>query len=104
MAHSKLILTAATAVLMLGASGFAASAAERAPAKDGMVLAADDSAKESPKTGGDQGTNGGEDQGAAPEDNAQSPATEGEDDQGEDDAMPPPEDEDEGAPDDNTQE
>jgi hypothetical protein len=111
MANSKLILTAATAVLILGASGFAASASERAPAKDGIVVAADDSAKGSGKMGEDSGTQSG-DEATTPENDTQKidqpprrdPTTGGADDQGEDDVMPPPEDEDEGAPDDNTQE
>jgi hypothetical protein len=98
MANSKLILTAAIAALILGGTGFAATAAERAPTQDGILLAADDSAQGAAKTGQDQGTPSGEDQGAAPEDETQGPAAGGEDDQGEDDAMPPPEDEDEGAP------
>ena len=60
MANSRLILTAALAALMLGASSFAATAAERAPAKDGIVLAADDSAKGSGKMGEDSGTQSGD--------------------------------------------
>lgn len=111
MANSRLILTAALAALMLGASSFAATAAERAPAKDGIVLAADDSAKGSGKMGEDSGTQSG-DEATTPENDTQkidqpprrSPTTGGEDDQGEDDVMPPAEDEDEGAPDDSNQE
>ncbi len=105
MTHSKLILTASVAVLMLGAASCAATAAERgAPAKDGIVLAAEDSAKGSGKMGEDTGTQSG-DEATTPENDTQKidqPArrnpTTGEDSGGEDDVMPPAEDEDEGAP------
>jgi hypothetical protein len=99
MTNSKLILTASVAVLMLGAASCAATAAERgAPARGPIVIAADDSAPGSAKTGEDAGPNTGEDQGAAPEDDTQKAtgSESGEDDQ--DDVMPPAEDEDEGAP------
>ena len=101
MANSRLILTAALAALMLGASSFAATAAERAPAKDGIVLAADDSAKGSGKMGEDSGTQSG-DEATTPENDTQkidqparaNPTTSNAPDEG-DDVMPPDEDSDE---------
>jgi hypothetical protein len=85
---------------MLGAAGTAATAAERVPPRDGMVLAADDSAQGSGQMGEDSGAQSGDE--AAPEGNSQNtdqpaqrnPTAGGEDDQGEDDVMPPSEDED----------
>jgi hypothetical protein len=111
MTNSKLILTAFAAALMLGVFSYAAMAAERAaPAKSGIVIAADDSAKGSAKMGEDEGTNTGEDQGATPENDTQKidqpprrdPGTSNESDE-DDDVMPPPEDEDDATPSDDSE-
>ena len=113
MTNSKLILTASAAALLLSAATSAAMAAERgALAQNDIVIAADDSDKGSAKMGEGAGTQAG-DEGATQENDTQKidqPArhnpTPGADsgDDGQDDVMPPAEDEDEGPPSEGNQE